>query len=92
MTTNISKMFLTSCSIGQWTQEAEIPRIKGPSQTKGELNENVILLQGQLVNGPSGRELLVSVAPAVINRKLAIRQINGQIEGRTMKSNTSIDD
>jgi hypothetical protein len=92
MTTSINKMFLTSCSIGQWTQVGEIPRIKGPSETRGELNENVILLQGQYVVGPSGRELVVSVAPAAVNRKLAIRQINGQLEGRTAKSNTSVED
>lgn len=88
MATSTSKQPATSLSIGRWTQENEAPRLKPSSETKVELNEEVVLLQGQYVVGQTGRELVVSVAPATVNRKLAIRQINGHLAGWTVKSDT----
>jgi hypothetical protein len=58
------------------------------SQAAVYLNEDVVLLQGNYVQGRSGREIVVVVTPASIDRKLAIRRINRQIAGWTAKSNT----
>jgi hypothetical protein len=50
--------------------------------------DDVVLLKGKYVVGRHGIEVEVSVNQASIDRKLAIRRVNRQLEGRTVKSNT----
>jgi hypothetical protein len=88
MTTSTSKPPITSLSIGGWTKKDTPRPIKSSSDTKCYLNEDVVLLQGNYVISRDGRELVVSATPASIHRKLAIRQINGRLEGWTAKSDT----
>jgi hypothetical protein len=92
MTTSTDRPSNTSFSMGNWKQGQKISPAKQPSGTKGELKEDVVLVQGRYVSVRNYRELLVSVAPTEINRKLAIRHINEQLEGRTSKSNTYLNE
>ena len=72
----------------EWAS-SEPPRVLISSNTQYELSDQVVLIQGQYVRGPSGNEqLMVSIDPATIERKLAIRELNAQLEGRTVKSHT----
>jgi hypothetical protein len=88
MTTRTSETSTTSFSISRWTLQTEKPHLKPASETKGELNGDVVLVQGRYFTGNGGRELVASLTPATVNRKLAIRQINMQLKGGTVKSDT----
>lgn len=78
-----------SVSISDWTEPTIIPRVLLTSNTNYELSDQVVLVQGKYIKRESGDNLLVvSVDPASIERKLAIRELNAQLEGRTIKSQT----
>jgi len=77
-----------STNLNKWTR-SEPPQVFINSNTRYELSERVVLVQAQYVSGPSGsKQLMVSIDPAAIERKLAIRELNAQIDGRTVKSHT----
>jgi hypothetical protein len=76
-------------SYDNWTASTPTPRVMINSSTHYELSDNVVLIQGRYIVGSSGdKQLMVSIDPATIERKLAIRGLNAQIEGRTLKSKT----
>jgi hypothetical protein len=80
----------TWISPNDWTQPMEEPtRIAPCTDTHGVSSEGVVFLQGQNVTDQHGvKELMVSFDPAAIERKFAIRHLNEQLEGRTVKSDT----
>lgn len=56
-----------------------------PDVTRGVSSESVVIVQGRY----DGAQLIVSVDPIAIDRKVAIRQLNDQSDGRMPASNTS---
>jgi hypothetical protein len=79
----------SSISYDGWTTLISPPRVMINSNTHYELSDNVVLVKGQYVIGANGvKQLMVSVDPATIERKLAIRELNAQLEGRILKSHT----
>lgn len=87
-----TKQNTTSISYAGWTTLVSSPRVMINSNTHYELSDNVVLLKGQYVVGANGiKQLMVSVDPATIERKLAIRELNAQLEGRISKSQTQVD-
>jgi hypothetical protein len=80
---------VTSISLGDWKQAQEPPRIAIRSDTRGISSHGVVFLQGRYVTGQYGiQELMVSFDPVAFERKLAIRQLNERLEGRTITSDT----
>ena len=80
----------TSMSISSWTTQHDAPRVLSKSDTKGGLAEDVVLISGRIVSSSQGsNEVLISVEPAAIDRKLAIRSLNRTLQGGTAKSNTA---
>lgn len=68
-----------SASSGSWKPVEEKPRLQ-PTDTRGMLNRGAVVVQGRYVDG--GTRLVVTMDPAVVERKLAIREINDKLEGR----------
>ena len=79
-----------SISFNDWTESAEPSRGVIASSTQYELSDQVVLIQGRYVSGESGDKqlIMVSVDPVAFERKLAIRELNAQLEGRNPKSQT----
>jgi hypothetical protein len=78
-----------SISFNNWTESKEPSRGVIASSTQYELSDQVVLIQGRYVCGESGdKQLMVSVDPVAFERKLAIRELNAQLEGRNPKSQT----
>ena len=89
MSEKINIQATASISFNDWTRAEEPPRVAFSSNTQHELSGHVVLIQGKFINGPSGdKQLMVSVDPAAIERKLAIRELNAQLEGRPIVSQT----
>lgn len=80
----------TAFSSGKWTEVEEAPLARSSSETSVQMSKDVYLIQGRPAgrNATKGYELII--APATIMRKLAIRKLNGEIEGWTVKSDTTI--
>lgn len=81
----------TSISYDEWTPLKDQPRVMVNLNTYYESSSNVVFIKGQYVVGANGiKQLMVSVDPATIERKLAIRELNAQLEGRVLKSQTQL--
>jgi len=93
MATDFKKRSSTSISLGRWAlREGGLVRAPQSSDTSGHSRQEVVLVQGRYVQGIYGEsEVSVSVVPATVERKLAIRQINEQLQGRTLQSNTIVE-
>jgi hypothetical protein len=79
----------TSVSISNWTTQHNAPRVVSKSDTNGALTQDVVLISGRLISTRGANEVLISVEPATIDRKLAIRNLNRTLQGGTAKSNTA---
>jgi hypothetical protein len=80
----------TSVSISNWTTQLDPPQVLRSSDTTGLSARDVVLISGRLISGSQGNsEVAISIEPTLVDRKLAIRELNGQLQGRTTKSNTS---
>ena len=87
--TKLTTRSTMSISFNEWAESELPPRVLISSNTQYELSDQVVLIQGQYVNELSGeKQLMVSIDPATIERKLAIRELNAQLDGRTVKSHT----
>lgn len=78
------KLSATSESIGSWTKRTAVEVRGAPvgSTTSWVSKSGRVLVQGQVrskVDG--GLEFRVSVDPAAVAKKIAIRQLNAEIEG-----------
>ncbi|WP_291576098.1 hypothetical protein [Bradyrhizobium sp.] len=58
------------------------------SDTIGKLSQDVVLISGRLTMNHGVKEVEISVEPGAVNRKLAIRDLNGRLQGKTIRSNT----
>jgi hypothetical protein len=79
----------TSVSISNWTTQHTAPRVVSRSDTNSALSQDVVLISGRLISTDGANEVLISVEPATIDRKLAIRNLNRALQGETVKSNTA---
>ncbi len=80
-----------SLSSGAW-RLTEGPHAKTYSNdTTGISAEGRLMVQGRLVEGSQGGyQVVVTIDPAAVDRKLAIRKMNDQLEGRSPRSNTDV--
>jgi hypothetical protein len=72
-----------------WTQ-ARLPKV-GPAarDTRGVSMQGKLLVQGKYVcKAGEPQVVVVTVSPSVVDRKLAIRQMNERLEGKSPISNT----
>jgi hypothetical protein len=86
---NGTNRLTTAASISRWTIEHEAPRVVVRSDTNAALTQDVVLIPGRLTSMHGTNEVVISVEPSAVDRKLAIRDLNGRLQGRTAKSNTS---
>jgi len=87
--TNGTRGPTTSASISAWTILQSPPRTISKSDTLGISTQDVVLISGRLVSSSQGiNEVVISVEPSAVDRKLAIRNLNERLQGRTTKSNT----
>jgi hypothetical protein len=80
----------TSLSIGKWDTAQNIRRIAPHAETTVQPHESVYLVQAQPAEELSVKGFAIVVTPAVVTRKLAIRKLNGEVEGWTAQSNTAV--
>lgn len=79
-------------SAGGWHTINQAHQRVSSADTSGLSSEGVLMIQGHYVaQEKGGVQLVVTVDPAAIDRKIAIRMVNDQIEGRTPRSNTLAD-
>jgi hypothetical protein len=89
----VVKISSTSASgIGEWVRVNETPRMAEARTTVGISAKDVVLIPGRLVRGRPGSaeksEVQLSIEPRSVSRKLAIRRLNDQMEGRSIPSTT----
>lgn len=93
--TGTKRTSLTDVSVaptGGW-RLVESPAKPAPtSDTRGASTEGVLLVQGRMITQAGSRsQVVVTVDPAAIDRKLTIRKLNDRLEGRTARSDTFAD-
>jgi hypothetical protein len=81
---------LETCKpLDEYNKYKEPPRITISSNTRYQISDQILFVQGQHVIDSSGeRKVMVSIDPGAIDRKLAIRELNAQLEGRIINSQT----
>jgi hypothetical protein len=84
----MKKYSSTSTSLGSWTKQQSAPNYVRSSDTGGISTEGTVLLSGRLAHG--GGEVVLSVQPRVVERKIAIRSLNDRLQGRTVETNTAV--
>lgn len=85
----ILKTTAPSIPTGGWRRVEQFRDAVNSPDTRGPSNASVVLVQGRYIKeGPNADKLLVTVDPAAIDRKIAIRQLNDRLEGRTPRSDT----
>jgi hypothetical protein len=92
--TGNKRTFLTGGSVspGGWRLVEPQQNRTIASDTRGTSNENVLLVQGRMITHASGiSQVVVTVDPAAIDRKLTIRKLNDRLEGRAPRSDTFAD-
>lgn len=80
----------TAFSSGKWTEVGEAPLARSSSETSVQMSRDVYMIQGRPAGRNATKGYEVIIAPATVMRKLAIRRMNGEIEGWTTKSDTTI--
>lgn len=86
MTTEVKKRSSTSVSMARQGRDATVEVLRTSTQTSTRSLDDLIMVPGQYVGG----DLSFSVAPASVKRKLEVRRLNVQVEGRTLPSNTAL--
>jgi hypothetical protein len=66
-----------------------IHRANMSGETSQESNKDAFLIQARQVREGCDAGFAISVSPASVTKKLAIRRMNGEIEGWTAQSNTA---
>jgi len=79
----------TAFTIGKWDTAGSVRRANVPGETSQESNKDALLIQARQVREGCDAGFAVSVSPASVTKKLAIRRMNGEIEGWTAPSNTA---
>ena len=90
MTYRTQKIASTSFSIGKWDTAQDVRRVARQIETVPQTQDSVYLLQAQPTQELMVKGFAVVVTPAVVTRKLAIRRLNGEVEGWTAQSNTAL--
>lgn len=90
MVTSIVKKSGTGYSIGVWTVEEHTPRVKLHSETRVVEKGDAFVVTGSASSGVVSQGIKVSIAPAAVSKKLAIRKLNSEVEGWTARSNTMV--
>lgn len=62
--------------------------VLGFSGTESVVSENTVPIHGQYVNSPEGNLVIATIEPRIVDRSLAIRELNRQLEGWTPRTNT----
>lgn len=88
MSTNTKRNFGTEHTIGKWTTRREAPRVTASSETRAQLAKDVYIVQGWATHDATGAGIAVTIAPATVTKKLAIRKLNSEVEGWTARSDT----
>lgn len=70
---------------------ANLPKPLAPTDTRGVSNEGVVIMKGRVLAHDGTMHVVVTVDPSAIDRKLAIRKLNDQIEGRSPLPDTFAD-
>ena len=70
---------------------ANLPKPLAPTDTRGVSNEGVVIMKGRVLEHDGTTHVVVTVDPSAIDRKLAIRKLNDQIEGRSTLPDTFAD-
>ena len=80
----------TYMSISKWSSSLDAaPRVVVKADTSSRASHDKIMLSGKLIEQTGrGTMVQVSVEPAAVEKKLAIRRMNEKLEGRTIKSTT----
>ena len=90
MVTSVVKKSGTGYSFGVWTVQEHIPRAKLHSETKAVEKDDAFVVAGSASSGVVSQGIKVSIAPATVSKKLAIRKLNSEVEGWTARSNTMV--
>lgn len=90
MKTDRQRVSATEMSLAHWVEREVFSSRKQPVATKSSSSDNVILVPGQYLSAvPSDQTVVVvTMQPSVIERKLAIREINARMAGKMPISNT----
>jgi hypothetical protein len=72
--------------------EADLPKARpAATDARGTSLQGKLLVQGKYVAKTGEPEIVVTVSPSAVDRKLAIRQMNERLEGKVPTSNTLAD-
>lgn len=92
--TSSKKISSTNVSISSdgWQTVDLQQKAASPADTRAVSNESVLMMQGRYIECPQGGvQIVITVDPAAVDRKIAIRQMNDRLEGRSPRSDTFID-
>jgi hypothetical protein len=80
-----------SLSSGAWRLSEGLREKTYSNDTTGISVDGRLMVQGRLIQESQGRyQVVVTIDPAAVDRKLAIRKLNDQLEGRSPQSNTDV--
>lgn len=87
---NDQTLFTTAPTLtGTWVESKNVPLMVS-SATKVSESNCVVMFQGKPVIGSRGQnELLVSVDPASLGRKLAVLKVTAQLDGQSVTSTST---
>lgn len=79
-----------SLSATAWKLAEGLQHRSQSTDTRGLSGEGKLMVQGRIVQVGQGGDTLLSVTidPAAVDRKLAIRKMNERLEGHSPRSNT----
>lgn len=90
MKTDLQWVSTTASFSTCWVENDVLPTRSNPMETNLALSEDVVIVQGKYANMLHGTFVIVTVQPSIVDRKLAIREINGRLAGKTPRSNTVV--
>lgn len=90
MVTSVNKKSGTGHSIGGWTVEGNAPRAKLHTETYVQRKGDEFVITGSASSHVVSEGIKLSMAPATVSKKLAIRKLNHEVEGWTARSNTML--
>ena len=80
----------SSLSASAWKLAEGLQNKSQSTDTRGISSDGKLMLQGRIVTNPrgGGKQVVVTVDPIAIDRKLAIRRMNERLEGHSLRSDT----
>jgi hypothetical protein len=83
------KITCTSFTIGKWDTVGRVDWANMPRETSQRSDKDALVIQARQVRDGVDAGFAIYVSPALVTKKLAIRRMNGEIEGWTAPSNTA---